>query len=377
MIVTGPITPDESLALTEYFLKIQAGITNGTAVLDPRGELVFGVTHRIPFSLNGADMGVDAILLGPAPYYIDFRLEAPDGTIVTPVSAGVEPAIQFVSTPRVSYYRAALPMLRANPGGSHAGQWYALLSLGERARGVNAELVSGVKTGGLPYSLLIHAYSNLRFVPSLTQTSFEPGATVTARAVLTQYDIPLDTAASAWADVQRPDLSRVIVPLKQVEAGRFEGSFAAAATGVYTVLIHAAGSTLEAQPFQREQRLTAVVFPGGDQPPRQPPDTTLCELLSCLLSDHVLGGRLLKQLEALGINVKALRACLEACCRKLLAPTLGGEQPFTPTGQQTGPSVLPDVSALLSNPEVRSLLTQLIQQISTPGAAEGFADLRS
>ena len=53
LIVTGPITPEENFALTEYFLKIQAGVNNSSAVLDPRGELIFGATHRIPFQLTG------------------------------------------------------------------------------------------------------------------------------------------------------------------------------------------------------------------------------------------------------------------------------------------------------------------------------------
>ena len=141
LVITGPITPDENFALTEYFLKIQAGIQNTAAVLDPRGELVYGVTHKIPFSLTSADMGIDAILLSPAPYYINFRLQAPDGTIITPAEAGVEPAIEFVTTPRVSYYRAALPMLAGDAAGSHDGQWYALLSLGDRAKYADAEFV--------------------------------------------------------------------------------------------------------------------------------------------------------------------------------------------------------------------------------------------
>lgn len=57
LVITGPITPDETFALTEYFLKIQAGVNNSTTVLDPRGELIYGVTHRIPFTLTDADMG--------------------------------------------------------------------------------------------------------------------------------------------------------------------------------------------------------------------------------------------------------------------------------------------------------------------------------
>jgi hypothetical protein len=98
-----PITQEEKFALTEYFLKIQAGVVNSSAVLDPRGELVFGAVHRIPFQLTTADHGVDVVLLSPAPYYVNFSLETPDGKIIDPAVAVGEPAIHFFSTPRVSY----------------------------------------------------------------------------------------------------------------------------------------------------------------------------------------------------------------------------------------------------------------------------------
>jgi hypothetical protein len=194
LVVTGPITPDETFALTEYFLKVQAGVNNSSAVLDPRGELVLGAMHRIPFTLTSADMGVDAVLLSAAPYAIEFALQAPDGTIITPVRAASEPAMRFVTTSRVSYYRASLPMLAADPAGSHGGQWYVLLGLNDRARDVSR----GIKNGSLAYSLLVHAYSNLTFLPRLVQTSFEPGATVQVRVQLDQYSVPLERPSSVW-----------------------------------------------------------------------------------------------------------------------------------------------------------------------------------
>ena len=60
------------------------------------------------------------MLLSPAPYYIDFRLETPDGKIIDPASPLAKP-LSFFSTPRVSYYRASLPMLAGDPAGSHGG----------------------------------------------------------------------------------------------------------------------------------------------------------------------------------------------------------------------------------------------------------------
>lgn len=206
LIVTGPITPEENFALTEYFLKIQAGINNSTAVLDPRGELVFGATHRIPFQLTDADLGIDVVLLSPAPYYIDFRLETPDGEIIDPTVTTVQPAVSFVGTPRVSYYRASLPMLATDPTGSHAGTWHILLGLANRARNSdNQALLTSLKAASLPYSVLVHAYSNLNFRPRVLQGSFEPGAVVDLDIALDQYGVPLNSPANAWAEITEPD----------------------------------------------------------------------------------------------------------------------------------------------------------------------------
>jgi hypothetical protein len=318
LIVTGPITPEENFALTEYFLKIQAGLNNSSAVLDPRGELVFGATHRIPFQIARPDYGVDVILLSPAPYYIDFRLETPDGKIITPASVAVEPAISFFSTPRVSYYRASFPMLAGDPAGSHAGQWYVLLGLSEKARDADRQLLASVGRGALPYSLLVHAYSDLNFRPSLYQSSFEPGANVQLRVAIDQYGIPLDTA-TVWADLTAPDGTTSTLLLTRTGAGRFSANFMASEIGIYTAFVRARGVTFEGQNFERSERFTAVAFLGGNQnAPR--PDDKLCQLLHCLLGAN---------LDALGLERwKGVIQCLEKHCHESDG-SLGGEKPFS------------------------------------------------
>ena len=92
----------------------------------PDRQPVFGPTHRIPFDVQSADYGIDAILTSPLVQAIDFRLEAPDGTIVDPgLLAG---AGEFVLPAQVGYYRLPLPF--GGPGkGIHAGRWHALLTL--------------------------------------------------------------------------------------------------------------------------------------------------------------------------------------------------------------------------------------------------------
>jgi hypothetical protein len=337
LIVTGPITPEENFALTEYFLKIQAGINNSTAVLDPRGELIFGVTHRIPFELTTADHGVDVVLLSPAPYYIDFRLETPDGTIIDPVIAVAEPAMEFVGTPRVSYYRASLPMLHADPHGSHKGTWHVILSLSDRAKQGDRELIARLGRPALPYSVLVHAYSDLTFRPSLRQSGFEPGASVELRVALDQYDNPLDTPAIVWADVARPDGSRHTVMLSRTSAGRFAASFTADDIGVYTARIRAKGVTMDGEHFAREQRLTAVTFLGGNQPAQ--PQDRLCALLHCLRSGAAISADLERELTARGLSMRHLLACLEKeCCGSDAA--LGGERPYDPNAAAAEPTIV-------------------------------------
>jgi hypothetical protein len=375
LVITGPITPDESFALTEYFLKIQAGVNNSTTVLDPRGELIYGVTHRIPFTLTDADMGVDVILLSPAPYYIDFKLQTPDGKIIDPSLAGAEPAIQFISTGRVSYYRASLPMLASDAAGSHAGQWYALLGLSDKARGVDAEFMKELRGPSLPYSLLVHAYSNLQFKPSVLQKSFEPGAEVKVLVALNQYDVPLEKHASVWAEIKRPDGTDVILALPETEAGRFGAGFIASLTGVYTVRVRVQGTTLEGQTFQREQKLTAVVFPGGDQIPSQDGNDRLCRLLSCLLNEKVLDREFAKSLEAKGINLRALKECVKMYCRETQS-RLGGEHEYIPS--EAAAQITPgfDVSRLLGQPEIRSAIIAILRELKATQGTLGFAELK-
>ena len=366
LVVTGPIVPEESFALTEYFLKIQAGISNSTAVLDPRGELIFGVTHRIPFKLTKADHGVDIVLVSPAPYYIDFRLEAPDGTIIDPVVAHHEPAISFVGTPRVSYYRASLPMLANDPLSSHAGQWHVLLRLGDRAKEGDRQLIASLGRPALPYALLVHAYSDLAFRPRLTQSSFEPGAIVQLGVALDQYEIPLDTAASAWAEITMPDGTRTVQMLASRGPGRFSASFTAADIGVYTARLRTRGVTFEGEQFEREQRLTATVFLGGDQLPPTKPNDWFCKLLGCLLGGMSMGPKFERELLTRGINLQSLLKCLEKDCHESDV-ILGGEQPFTAQAATREPAVA------LSMQEVRNVIFEIAH--AAAGGTSHFAEL--
>jgi len=268
--LTGALSNDDLFRLNKYFLQILAGVTNEDIVVDPEGSINPGDTHRIEFRLNEADIGSDVILLTPAPQFIDFALEAPDGTIVDRVLANTTPGMSHSFGTNVAFYRMTLPAL-INGVGQQTGLWHAILSGQRQVPGrdvVQGSLAfSQQSVHGVRYSLMVHSYSNLRMRARLTQTSFEPGALLNLHAVLTEYGLPINRRAMVRAELVRPDLSTAIIGLTEGEPGIFEASVPANSIGVYQFRVRAVGATLRGQRFTREQGLTGAVYQGGDNPP--------------------------------------------------------------------------------------------------------------
>ncbi|RZT16607.1 von Willebrand factor type A domain-containing protein [Kribbella sp. VKM Ac-2569] len=354
LLVTGAITTDNRFLLQKYFLQVLAGISNAEVVLDPDGELSVGAVHRIPFQLSDGDSGVDVVLLTPRPEAVDFRLQTPNGLLIEPWRAQAEPAMRYVTGDGVAYYRITLPV-QLRPGRfDQAGTWHALLTIGrphtgrtpddsdgvdlsilrgranqpvrsapparrpfefERAFEVANEPAGGEQPGrrGLPYSLVVHSYSNVSLRSSADQRSFEPGAQVTINATLTQSGVPVDGDPSVWADVTRPDGSLATLVLDQVAAGEFAASFGTTLPGVYRIRVRARGRTRVGRPFTRERTLTAAVWRGGDTPSVPPVSDSFCEWLSCLFKDGVIDEKLIERLRRLGFDLDALRKCLRGC----------------------------------------------------------------
>lgn len=390
LLITGTMTTDQSTRLEKYFLQILAGITNANVVLDPQGYLVYGSEQSIPFTVTEADIGIDVILLSPAPYYIDFQLQTPDGQRITPTLAASEPTLQFVSTSKVSYYRFSLPALPTDPVGSRQGTWQAILSLSDRSRGINtAEFVSSQSfvARALPYNLLVHSYSNLQFHAYIQQNSFEPGATVTVVASLTEYDYPVEGRATVGAEITSSNGNKTTITLTESGGGQFEGTFTATLSGLYTVRVIATGSTLRDTPFTREQTLTAAVYPSADQNPPgtgtgiggilcwlQGRDKRLCELLLCLLSEKVIGGQLRQDLLARGVNFTAFEACLRIYCGD--TSPCDCQTPEPGKGAKTTSSLSNiDVAQALQQPEVRRMLGEIVREVLAQPAVMGFAEL--
>ena len=201
--------------------------------------------------------------------------------------------------------------------------------------GIGFEIASvpeldAVLAHGVPYSLSVQTYSGIRLQAQLLQDSNEPGATLTVRAVLTEYGLPIPAGrATVRAKIERPDGSGGVVTLVEADAG--SGVYAASTTawlsGVYPIRVLADGSTLRGRDFTREHVLTGAVWKGGDVPPPTSKDDPqeekdrLCRLLSCLLDEKVLRPDLERRLKDLGLDLDALRHCLHIWCQRPQPPS--------------------------------------------------------
>jgi hypothetical protein len=152
----------------------------------------------------------------------------------------------------------------------------------------------------------------------LAQSSNEPGANITIRAVLTEYGVPVAARSICRAEVTRPDNTRATLAMAEVEPGVFEAMTRALLAGVYPFRIVAEGRTLRGRPFTREQTLTGAVWKGGDNPPPSSKDDPnarddhFCRLINCLLRQKSIQEALRKA----EISADELRRCLEDYCRK-------------------------------------------------------------
>ena len=319
LLMTGALDASAYFRVAKYYQQILAGVTNNQIVRDPEGRLLPGQRDEIPFWLNDADVTATAVLLTPAPWAIDMELETPDGDVIDSTFAATSPAVDLDGGDRVLYYRTELP-LPAPTGDAHAGEWLVRLRLKKGVKGRG-----GLKHGheswslkaGVPYNFSVHAFSGLRMQAAVSQSGFEPGATLTARVVLSESGLPV-VGATVWADVLHPDGTSAGLTLAPAEAGAYEAGRVASAAGVYRFDIKADGRSARGRPFTREQIRTAAIWHGGDRPPpssqtdpNRPPHG-LCGLLACLLRQKGF----VASLERAGVDVAALRRCLRELCRE-------------------------------------------------------------
>jgi len=326
LLLTGAIGPDDLFRLSKYYLQILAGVTNQDIVLDPEGAIKPGQTHRIPFQLNEADISVDAILLGQANLpLIRWVLETPTGDIIDPGLAMATAGSTYVNAQGVGFYRMTLPVPIGI--GARAGQWHAVLKVDERyykkylsMLDNYPELYQQVIAHGARYSLSVQSYSGIRLQANVAQNSYEPGATLTLRGVLTEYGLPIGgNRATIRAELVRPDGTSGSLALTEQDpgSGSYEAAILASQPGIYQFRVLASGSTLRGRLFAREHLLSAAVWKGGDNPPPTSGDDPdqLCRLIACLLDAKVITPSLRRRLEKLGFDIDALRKCVNSVCQ--------------------------------------------------------------
>jgi hypothetical protein len=322
LLITGAITGDNYFLLQKYFLQIQAGVSNADVVLDPEGILLPGAPQAIPVRLTEEDMAVDVVLLTPYPQYVDFRFCSPTMKIITPATQATQPGVEYVQSRNMAFYRVLLPAELQEGRFDQAGTWQVLLQIG-RPGGrptLDATLAVGVSrqaVRGLPYSVVVHSYSNISLRALAQQTSYQPGAVVNLSAFVSGSGMPITSGVSVWAEVAGPSGNTFGVTLAPEADLSFGGHFGANVAGVYRIRVRAAGTSARGWPYSREQALTAAVWAGGDNPvtPGGRPDP-LCELIGCLLRSGAISADLIARLARSGLDLRALLKCLESNCAR-------------------------------------------------------------
>jgi len=373
LLLTDTIDPmDDFFKLSKYYLQVLAGITNVDIVTDPEDWILPGQQHRIPFVLNETDISHDVVLLCPAPETVHMVLETPEGNIIDPAFAAASVGVTYVMGPNLKYYRVTLPVVGPAGTASKEGTWAALLQVDDKhykkylgSLDNDRELFDQVAVHGVRYNASVYSLSNLRLSGTLSQDSYEPGAKLHLRCVLTEYGLALAGQATIHAEVKHPDGTSSTVSLGKVETGVYEASITANLSGVYTAHARARGKTARGRNFTREHIFTGAVWKGGNDPfPTTPasPDKSaecLCKLLRCLLSDKVLSDDLRKRLHKQGIHLDAIRSCVEKWCRcRLQRP---GE---SPRGKDDLTAAMKQVlGAVAAQPEGVSLLRRLLEDM--------------
>ncbi len=298
MLMTGTLDADDPYRLAKYYLQILTGVTNDQVVLDPDGWLPFGGTETIPFWLNEADLSIDAIVLIRFPKLMRIRLRTPSGTILDETS----PVVKFTTANQIGFYRFTLPVPGV-AGSEGPGRWELVL---DWRRSTPGKTAAAAANNALRFKALVHARSELAMTVTVGQSKLTPGATVTVRARITQYQsIPIEDA-KVRARVRYPDGATATLFLDHVGDGAYETAFVANLSATYTIRITAEGRTLRGERFTREAIRTAAVWRGGDDKPPTSKDDPWCKLIHCLLETKAIDPATLKRL---GINLEALLRC--------------------------------------------------------------------
>ena len=348
-LITGNMTNnDERFMLAKFFIQILKDATLNQTVVDPEGQLLWnGKPQEIEFLISDSDVSVDVVALCPIPFALDFQLITPGGDVITEAMAGVEPNVQYHVGADVAYYRLMLPALPSKPDSSHRGMWRAVIGL-KRPDEILKELretrthrlelaefirrVSEFTQKPTPFNLTVHTYSNLRLEATLVQDGFAPGDVIHLTATLWEYQVPLKTDASVWADVVEPNGNRSVLNFTRTAAGSYAATWTTTLPGIYRFGIRAEGRTSGNARFMRAKELTAGVWAGGDRPfdpvgggteSTGGGDDGRCKTIMCFL-DFVMKSSVLREwFKRFDLDIEGFRKCVERHCRKGAPATEG------------------------------------------------------
>ena len=325
LLLSGILTPDtdDFFRVKKFFLQILAAVTNTSIVRDPVGYINVGTKIKIPFQLSEADINCRVILLTDFAV-VKLSVETPDGQVIDEANAAGF-GVKFKTNGNTKTSSFNLPVaFQANK--IQAGTWHAILevdaALFKRALTVlREENQAGAATAqgkGARYSVSMHSFSNLRMTAAVIQNAYEPGSTLTLRANLKEYNLPVEKRATVRANLEYPDHTHGVLSLTEIHPGVFETTMIASIPGIYRFTVLANGVTYKGVPFTREQVLTAAVFLEIKYPSGQPPFDTgkddWCRLLACLLSEKNLSREFQERLKKEGINLVGIRNCVKEYC---------------------------------------------------------------
>jgi subtilisin family serine protease len=327
MMLTDQLDNDDTFKLAKYFLQIQAGVNNEDIVVDPDGFVAPGAEVRIPFTLTEADISVDPIVLMPMQDLLQVAVETPQGDLIDAGNVASFPTVKKVDRPHISYYRMTLPVQDGVSVNAHEGAWKLVLTVDmTRYRRYLSTLGDGhlqeyheAVTHGVKFTAIVHSFSNLRMLTTLTQTGYEPGATLHLRAKLSEYGQPLPTNASVRTDLLQPDGTTSTITLTHAGTGIYETSVTANLAGIYRFVVLADGTSSRGMPFTRQQVLTGAVWRNGNDPdptsdapgrggrPDSDFNGELCRFLSC--ASRAISPKLRERLEEEGVSLDKLLDC--------------------------------------------------------------------
>lgn len=326
MLLTNELDSDSIFKLAKYFLQILAGVNNEEIVVDPNGKLYPGQVHKIPFVLNDADISSDIILMLPNPQLIDFALETPNGQIIVPTNT--IPGLTFSYGNNVAFYRVNLPV-PIGPG-EREGTWHVVLKVNEKYhskyRGFSLMHMADTQNdavasnySGIPYTLLVHAYSSLRMETTVVQDHYEPGAEIRIQVQFTQHGIPLQANTNVSVILTHPNGQEQNLNMNKNKYGLFSSTIKASEFGIYEFRIKGNGESLRGRPFTRDMVRTAAAWRGGnviDDPGSGDGQSReeLCHLIKCLLNDKNISLEFKDRLRKEGINLDGILKCLMKYC---------------------------------------------------------------